>query len=164
MLNKFAVAFLDRDGALIFEPPDTQQVNGVEQLRILPGVVEGLQQLLLHDYRLVIVTNQDGLGTPSNPTDNFETVQAELFRRLLEEGIGFYEVFVCPHLKTDNCMCRKPRIGLIRAFLREEEIDYGKSLMVGDRDTDGLFANNIGPTGIRFFKMTTNGSFPKIPF
>jgi len=159
-MKKIKVAFLDRDGALIFEPPDTQQVNGVEQLQILPGVVEGLQGLQGKGFKLVMVTNQDGLGTPSNPANNFETVQEELFDRLYLKEIEFYRVFVCPHLPSDSCQCRKPKLGMVIDFLvAEEGIDREKSLMIGDRETDRQFAKNLG---VKFYRMETNGRFPKI--
>jgi len=154
------VAFIDRDGALIHEPQDTFQVDTVGQLQILPGVVKGLQGLIRYGYRLVMVTNQDGLGSPANPLVNFETVQAELLRRLHVQGIDFHRIFVCPHFPEEKCRCRKPQITLVQDFIMNEgPLDFGKSLMVGDRDTDGEFAKRIG---IRFFKMDTNGLFPDI--
>lgn len=153
------VAFLDRDGALIYEPQDTFQVDSVDQLKILPGVVENLQRLQRLGYQLMMVTNQDGLGTPSNPQENFDTVQNKLFELLQQDGIKFDRVFVCPHFPEDNCLCRKPKKGLVAEFLEEEPIDHDASLMVGDRETDRQFAQNIG---VRFFKTETNGYFPNI--
>lgn len=157
MLEK--IAFLDRDGALIFEPQDTYQVDSVDQLQILPGVAEGLLCLQKLGYCLVMVTNQDGLGTTKNPQENFDAVQNELFARLGVHGIKFERVFVCPHFPEEKCACRKPKTTLVEEFLKEGPIDYEKSLMVGDRETDRQFANNLG---IRFFKMETNGVFPQI--
>ena len=157
------VAFLDRDGALIVEPQGTFQVDTIDQLKILPGVVKNLQHLQRLGYQLVMITNQDGLGTSSNPQKNFDVVQQKLFELLLEKGILFDRVFVCPHFPKDNCLCRKPKIGLVEKFLKEEPIDYDASFMVGDRETDRQFAQNIGNKGIRFFKMETNGCFPDIP-
>lgn len=153
------VAFLDRDGVLIYEPQDTFQVDSVDQLKILPGVVENLQCLQLLGYQLVMVTNQDGLGTSSNPRENFEAVQNKLFELLKQHGIEFDQVFVCPHFPQDNCLCRKPKTGLVVDFLKEWSIDHDASLMVGDRETDRQFAKNIG---VQFLKMETNGHFPDI--
>lgn len=153
------IAFLDRDGALIFEPPVTEQVDSVEQLEILPGVIKNLKRLQELDYLLAMVTNQDGLGTTKNPQENFDAVQNELFVRLGAHGIKFERVFVCPHFPEEKCACRKPKTALVEEFLRESPIDYEKSLMVGDRESDRQFAKNLG---IRFFKMETNGIFPDI--
>ncbi|MFA5386264.1 MAG: histidinol-phosphatase [Candidatus Paceibacterota bacterium] len=153
------VAFLDRDGALIYEPQDTFQVDSVDQLKILPGVVENLQRLQRLGYQLVMVTNQDGLGTSSNPQKNFEAVQNKLFELLQQHGIKLDQVFVCPHFPQDNCLCRKPKTGLVAGSLEEEPIDHDASLMVGDRETDRQFAKNIG---VRFLKMETNGHFPNV--
>ena len=153
------IAFLDRDGALIFEPPVTFQVDSVSQLKILPGVVDGLKRLIDNGYLLVEVTNQDGLGTPKNLLVNFETVQAELLQRLHRHGIDFHRIFVCPHFPEEKCVCRKPKKRLVRDFLNEAPVDWNKSLMVGDRETDGKFARRVG---VRFFKMPTNGTFQDI--
>ena len=153
------VAFVDRDGAVVYEPSPTSTVDSVEQLRILPGVIKGLRRLREQGYLLVMVTNQDGLGTRSNPRRNFDAVQERLFELLRQEGIEFYKVFVCPHFPKDKCLCRKPKIGMVVEFLQKEPIDRRRSLMVGDRSTDGEFANNLG---VKFFKMETNGSFPFI--
>jgi imidazoleglycerol-phosphate dehydratase/histidinol-phosphatase len=158
MKKLIKVAFVDRDGTLIFEPPDTFQVNSIKQLKILPDVVENLYHLWRYGYKLILVTNQDGLGTPKNPTDNFYKVQNHFLELLREENIRFYKIFICPHFPEDNCSCRKPKLGLISDFLKTEPIDRKLSLMIGDRKTDEQFAKNIG---IRFINMETNGTFPK---
>lgn len=157
IMKKKKIAFLDRDGALIFEPPVTEQVDGIEQLEILPGVIEGLKNLIKNDYLLVMVTNQDGLGTTSNPLENFGIVQKELFRLFTEQGIEFHKIFACPHFPADNCPCRKPKLGMVEEFLKETPIDLNSSLMIGDRPSDKEFASNLG---ILFFPMETNGKFP----
>ncbi|OGG62481.1 hypothetical protein A3C21_01440 [Candidatus Kaiserbacteria bacterium RIFCSPHIGHO2_02_FULL_59_21] len=152
------VAFLDRDGTLIFEPPVTEQVNGPEQLRILPGVVEGLKKLIAEGFALVMVTNQDGLGSRSYPQKNFDAVQGALFKRLKKEGVQFYRIFICPHFPKEKCACRKPKVGLLKGFLKKASVDRGASIVVGDHDSDEEFAKNIG---IRFYRMETNGAFPR---
>lgn len=152
------IAFLDRDGTLIWEPPETKQVDSLEKLRILPGVVEGLRTLQEDGFELVMVSNQDGIGSPSFPTDAFEAPQQEFLSQLERESITFRSIFVCPHKAAENCACRKPKTGLVNAFLREESIDLSSSLMIGDRDTDRTFAESIG---VRFISMETNGRFPR---
>ena len=153
------IAFIDRDGAMIYEPRDTFQIDSLEKLSILPNVIEGLKRIQNDGYKLVMVTNQDGLGTPSFSTTNFETVQKALLVSLKEQGVTFYRVFVCPHTQEDNCACRKPKTGLLDEFLKAEPIDTGKSFVVGDRESDMELAKNLG---IRSYRMKTNGCFPRI--
>ncbi|MBU1934511.1 bifunctional histidinol-phosphatase/imidazoleglycerol-phosphate dehydratase HisB [Patescibacteria group bacterium] len=153
------IAFLDRDGVLIYEPPDTKQIDSVDKLQILPGAVSQLKSFILEGYKLVMVSNQNGIGTPSFPQKNFDAPQNELLNRLKKEGIEFEGIFICPHFSEDNCNCRKPKTGLVNDFLKNNEIDFNKSFMVGDRNTDMEFAKNIG---IRAYLVKTNSSFPRI--
>lgn len=152
------IAFLDRDGTLIWEPPETQQIDSLEKLKILPGVFDGLRELKDEGFDLVMVSNQNGIGTPRFPTESFEGPQTEFLRQLKEQGISFAEVFVCPHMPDDGCACRKPKTGLVEQFLSQQSIDRSASLMIGDRDTDEEFARAIGVQAIR---MQTNGRFPR---
>jgi len=147
-------AFIDRDGTAIFEPQDSFQVNSVRELCILPGVTETLRELIRDGFELVMVTNQDGLGTPSNPLPAFNAVQRELIKRLKQQGVSFSRIEICPHLPDDGCPCRKPKTGLIQTLLDLDSIDTDASLMVGDRDSDRAFAENLG---ITFVPMKTNG-------
>ena len=158
MKEELKVAFLDRDGTLVFEPQDTFQV-GPGSAKILPGVVEGLKTLRSEGYQLVMVTNQDGLGTKSYPRKDFDAVQKKLFDQLKSEDVEFANVFVCPHFEKAKCACRKPKDGLVKDFLKKNKIDKSASFMIGDRQTDAQFAKNIG---VRFIEMKTNGSFPRI--
>lgn len=153
------IAFLDRDGTLIFEPFDTKQIDLVEKLKILPGVVEGLKRLQEEGYRLVMISNQDGRGTSSFPEEDFQRPQKRFLEALRKEGIEFYRILICPHLPEDNCACRKPRTGLVDEFMRQEEVDLDRSIMVGDREADMEFARNLGAWGVQ---MLTNGTFPRL--
>jgi len=152
------VAFLDRDGTLLWEPPVTERIDSLAELRLLPNVPESLAALQAHGYALVIVSNQDGLGGPSYPRSIFDTVQAEFLRRLAEKNISISEVFVCPHVLADDCPCRKPRTGLVEEYVRCEQVDLAHSLMIGDRQSDAEFADNLG---VRFIRMETNWRFPR---
>ena len=152
------MAFLDRDGTLIWEPPETKQVDSLEKLRILSHVGSGLRTLREEGFSLVLVSNQDGLGTDSFPEEHFREAQEELERRLARENIAFDHVLVCPHQPQDGCSCRKPQTGLVQPLLESCEVDLGNSLMVGDRDSDAEFARRLG---VSFVKMTTNESFPR---
>ena len=151
-------AFIDRDGTLIFEPQDTFQVNGLEQLQILDGVVLGLKSLVNRGFKLVMVTNQDGLGTSSNPQDNFDLIQKTLLEKFAENGIVFERIFVCPHFSSEDCSCRKPKTGLVDYLLKSVDIDLKNSIMIGDRDSDKKFAENLG---IKYIPTPVNGPFPK---
>lgn len=149
-------AFLDRDGTLIFEPQDTFQIDSIEKLKILDGVIRGLKELIRQGYELIMITNQDGLGTSSFPQANFEAPQKKMLSIFEENDIRFKKIFVCPHLSSQNCGCRKPKIGLVKKFLRNNQIDKNKSFVYGDRASDKLFAKNIG---VKFISMQTNGNF-----
>lgn len=149
-------AFIDRDGTLIYEPPDTFQVNSVNELRILPGVIPGLRKLRKNGYRLIMITNQDGLGSADNPKDSFMKVQNALLSRLRANGIRFEKILICPHVPEDACACRKPNTGLVTRMLSDNRIDKKTSFICGDRQSDKGFAYN---TGISFCPMKTNGNF-----
>ena len=142
------VVFVDRDGTLIEEPPD-EQVDSVAKIRLMPGVIAALQSLRQAGFALVMVTNQDGLGTASLPLEAFDTAQQFVLDLFHSQGIDFEAVFVCPHFKTDQCGCRKPKTGLVDAFFAANAVDRGRSYMVGDRETDLQFASNLSITGLR---------------
>ena len=147
------VLFVDRDGTIVAEPPD-EQVDRLEKVRLLPGVVPALLAIQHSGYRLVMVTNQDGLGTPSFPERDFKVVQDFILELFSSQGVHFEAVFVCPHFARDDCQCRKPRVGLLRAWLAMNALDPATSAVVGDRDTDLEFARNLG---IRGLKVRPNG-------
>jgi imidazoleglycerol-phosphate dehydratase/histidinol-phosphatase len=143
-----AVLFVDRDGTLVEEPPD-EQIDSLEKVRFMPGVFSALTDLTRHGYRLVLVTNQDGLGTPSFPRAAFEQVQQFILQAFRSQGIEFDPICVCPHLQADGCSCRKPNTGLVDEYLRTTAVDLASSAVVGDRDTDLKFAANLGVRGVR---------------
>jgi imidazoleglycerol-phosphate dehydratase / histidinol-phosphatase len=142
------VLFLDRDGTLNEEPPD-EQVDSLEKIRLLPGVIPALLELKRAGFAFVMVTNQDGLGTPSLPRDTFERAHRFILDLFSSQGIEFEAVFICPHFKHENCQCRKPSLGLVRDFVSANPIDTAHSYMIGDRDTDLEFAKNLGVEGLR---------------
>ncbi len=154
--SKRKYAFLDRDGCLIFEPQDTYQIDSLNKLKILEGVIAGLQELKKRGYALIMISNQDGLGTSSFPQNSFDTPQEKMLNIFRDKGVIFDQIFICPHLPNDGCNCRKPKTGLVDEFLRNANIDKSLSFVCGDRDSDRQFAKNIG---IRFFRIETNGNF-----
>lgn len=143
------VLFIDRDGTLIEEPPDNQ-VDSIAKVRFLPGVFAALAQLRGR-FRFVMVSNQDGLGTDSFPHERFEAAQQFVLETFASQDIHFEAVFVCPHLGSEGCECRKPRTGLVQDFLRSG-VDLSASAMIGDRETDLEFARNLGVRGLRVRK------------
>jgi imidazoleglycerol-phosphate dehydratase/histidinol-phosphatase len=142
------VLFIDRDGTLIVEPPD-QQIDSLQKLALLPGVIPALLKLRDAGFVFVLVSNQDGLGTPSFPRETFEEPHNFLRALLASQGIEFERELICPHFAADNCACRKPKTGLLDEYLRTESIDKAASYVIGDRETDLQLARNIGVTGLR---------------
>jgi imidazoleglycerol-phosphate dehydratase/histidinol-phosphatase len=142
------VLFIDHDGTLVEEPPDFQ-VDSLAKIRFMPGVFAALNELSGAGYRLVIVSNQDGLGTPSHPSAAFEEAHRFILDAFASQGVRFEKVFICPHRLGDGCECRKPRTGLLREFLRDANVDLGASAVIGDRDTDLELARNIGTRGLK---------------
>lgn len=141
------ILFIDRDGTLIVEPDDFQ-VDAVEKVRLVDDVIPALLELARHGFRFVMVSNQDGLGTPSFPQEQFDAPHALTMSLFTSQGIVFDEVFICPHLPEDSCDCRKPRTGLLTRYLAANTIDLASSAVIGDRATDMELAERIGVQGI----------------
>lgn len=142
------ILFVDRDGTLIAEPPD-EQIDRFEKFQLLPGVISALKRLVGAGYELVMVSNQDGLGTDSFPQADFEGPQRLLLDVLASEGITFREVLIDPHFPGDGAPTRKPEIGMVRHYLRSGVIDTDASAVIGDRQTDLDLAANMGIAGHR---------------
>jgi imidazoleglycerol-phosphate dehydratase/histidinol-phosphatase len=156
------VLFVDRDGTLIEEPSD-EQVDSLEKIRFLPGVFAALTELQAAGFRLAMVTNQDGLGTDSFPTEHFELPQRFILDAFASQGITFDAIFICPHKKSDGCDCRKPSTKLVDQWMREKGVDLRQSAMIGDRQTDLDFANNLGIRGLKVLaRGETAYSWPAI--
>ncbi|MBS0374854.1 MAG: bifunctional histidinol-phosphatase/imidazoleglycerol-phosphate dehydratase HisB [Proteobacteria bacterium] len=140
--------FIDRDGTLVEEPAD-QQVDRLDKIRLLPGVIPALLALARDGYRLVMVTNQDGLGTPSLPEAAFRESHDFILRLLASQGITFDAVLICPHRPEQGCDCRKPRTRLVTEYLAGRPLDPARSAVIGDRATDLELAANLGLPGLR---------------
>ncbi len=137
------ILFLDRDGTLIDEPEDNQ-VDQLQKLALKKNVIPALLKLQQAGYSLIMISNQDGLGTSNFPRENFLLPQNMLLNIFSSQGIYFKDILICPHIPTDYCDCRKPKIGLLIDYLKNNKIDFIKSYVIGDRETDVEFAKNIG--------------------
>jgi len=142
------VAFVDRDGTLVEEPAD-EQVDLLEKIRFMPDVFASVKRLQAAGFRLVMVTNQDGLGGASLPQEKFDLAHQFILDAFSSQGIEFDAVFICPHFVRDACECRKPKTALVAGYVRDHAVDLAASCMIGDRDTDLVFADNLGVRGLR---------------
>ncbi len=146
--RKRRILFVDRDGTLIREPAD-EQVDSLDKLELVPGVIPALLELLDAGYELVIVSNQDGLGTDSFPTPDYEIPQQKMMDIFSSQGIHFADVLIDPHFEHENAPTRKPGIGLVLDYLKSGELDLEDSWVIGDRETDLQLAENMGIGGLR---------------
>ena len=142
------ILFVDRDGCLIEEPAD-EQIDSYEKLALLPGVIAALQRFVASGYELVMVTNQDGLGTDRFPEAHFTGPHELLMRILSSQGIRFREVLIDRSFPHEGLDTRKPGVGMMRGWLADDGWSRAASLMVGDRETDLCFAANLGVRGFR---------------
>ena len=140
--------FIDRDGTLIVEPED-KQIDSVDKLQFMPGVFTALERLQSAGYVLILVSNQDGLGTESFPQADFEAPQELMLKVFLSQGTEFESILICPHFAEDNCSCRKPEIGLLTDVLLRQDMDKENSYVLGDRETDLQMAERLGCHGVR---------------
>jgi imidazoleglycerol-phosphate dehydratase / histidinol-phosphatase len=147
-VDRALLLFIDRDGTLVEEPPD-EQVDALDKVRLLPGVIPALGQLVDAGYRLVLVSNQDGRGTESFPEADFRRAHDFILDLFASQGIRFEAEFICPHFPDDGCACRKPATGLLTGWIAANPPDLDRSFVIGDRDTDLQFAENLGLVGIK---------------
>ncbi len=148
--------FIDRDGTLILEPVEDKQVDKFEKLEFEPYVISSLAKLQKAGYKLVMVTNQDGLGTASLPYENFIGPHQLMLNIFASEGIKFEEVLICPHHPHENCECRKPKTKLVTKYLTSGILDKENSYVIGDRATDMELATNMGIGGLQYNPQTNN--------
>ena len=142
------VLFIDRDGTLVIEPPVDLQLDSLEKLEFYPGVFQWLSRIVRElDYEIVMVTNQDGLGTSSFPEETFWPAQNKILEAFTNEGVDFDEICIDKSFPEDNAPTRKPRTGLLNKYL------YGNycledSFVIGDRASDIELAKNLNAQGI----------------
>ena len=142
---KKKILFIDRDGTIVIEPPVDYQLDAFEKLEFYPKAIRNLyfiRQKL--DFEFAMVTNQDGLGTPSFPEDTFWPVHNLVLNTLRNEGVTFDEIFIDRSFPEDNAPTRKPRTGMLTRYLNNEDYDLAGSFVIGDRATDVELAKNLG--------------------
>ena len=143
------VLFIDRDGTLAIEPPVDYQLDSLEKLEFYPKVFQYLSKIATElEYELVMVTNQDGLGTESFPEDTFWPAQNKLIQAFENEGVVFSEVVIDKTFPHENAPTRKPRTGLLKKYIDSENYDLENSFVIGDRLTDVELAKNLGAKAI----------------
>lgn len=138
------ILFIDRDGTLVCEPED-EQVDAFEKLKFVDGVFRNLSFIRQHlDFRFVMVSNQDGLGTPSFPEETFWPVHNFILQSLKGEGIVFDDYKIDTHFPNDMSPMRKPNVGMLTEYIDNPEYDIPNSYVIGDRETDRQLAKNLG--------------------
>jgi imidazoleglycerol-phosphate dehydratase/histidinol-phosphatase len=139
------VLFIDRDGTLIKEVPPTYQIDRFEKLTFYPGLFQHLSRIAKEfNFELAMVSNQDGLGTDSFPLEDFSPIQDHILKTLEGEGIIFDELYIDPSMPEENSANRKPGIGMLGKYLKNENYDLAGSYVIGDRLTDLQLAKNLG--------------------
>lgn len=142
------VLFIDRDGTLVIEPPVDYQLDSLEKLEFYPGAFRWLSRIAEElDFELVMVTNQDGLGTSSFPEETFWPAQNKVVKAFENEGVCFKEVLIDKSFPADNASTRKPKTGMLTSYMNGS-YDLKNSFVIGDRLTDIELADNLGAKGI----------------
>ncbi len=142
------ILFIDRDGTLIIEP-QSGNIDSWDKLEFLPHVFKYMNLIAAEfDYELVIVSNQDGLGTDYFPYEHFQPIQDFIMKAFSNEDVNFAAVYIDGSFKEDKSPNRKPRIGMVKQYLNNPDYDIENSFVIGDRITDVQMAKNLGCKGI----------------
>lgn len=149
------IIFIDRDGTLV-DPPSDQRVDSPDKLKLFPDTITALRLLAAHGYSIVIVTNQTGITEGRFTLEVYKQINKRLMELLAPSGIKVLKIYTCPHLKTDNCLCRKPRPKMVSDAVNEFNIDLSSAYMVGDRQDDVDLGRNAGVKTI----LVETGPFP----
>jgi len=152
------ILFIDRDGTILIEPPTDYQIDSLSKFKFVPGVISALKEIVSKtNYKLVLVSNQDGLGTERFPVSDYQPLQDLMLRVLESEGIVFENIYIDKSFPEEESPNRKPGIGMLSSYLNEY-LDYNNSYVIGDRIGDMQLAKNIGVKGI----LLIGGNFTKM--
>jgi len=150
------ILFIDRDGTLVEEPKIDKQLDSFSKLKFIPGLFKYLNKIATElDYQLVMVTNQDGLGTSSFPEETFWPVQDFIIESLKNENIIFFKVHIDKSFEKDKSLYRKPNIGMLKEYVNNG-IDIKNSFVIGDRYSDMKLAENLNCSGLLFGDLDSN--------
>jgi len=152
------ILFIDRDGTLVEEPHDNQ-VDDLAKIRLCPNVIPSLIALKNAGFYLVMVSNQDGLGTSRFSQADFQRCHDFILALFASQGIVFQDILICPHTANDDCLCRKPKTGLLDDFLKQHAMNASRSWVIGDRDSDRLLAEAIG---VAFLPISKTHSWQQV--
>ncbi len=140
--------FIDRDGTLIESPPPGGQIDSFSKFHFYPYIITWMHEIAKLDFKLVMVSNQNGLGTDMFPEKDFWPVQNFMMETFANEGVIFSEVILDSSLPAEESPLRKPRTGRMKKYLEDPNADIANSFVIGDRLTDMQFARNLGCKGI----------------
>lgn len=159
---KKRVLFIDRDGTIINEPPIDFQVDSLEKLSFYPGAITALSKIKnLSSFELVMVTNQDGLGTTSFPEDTFWSAHNKMLQTLEGEGVTFNDILIDRSFEHENLPTRKPGTAMLQKYF-SDEYNLKESYVIGDRATDIILAKNLGAKGIWLTDLPAGEQHQKI--
>ncbi|HEX4049618.1 MAG TPA: HAD family hydrolase [Steroidobacteraceae bacterium] len=152
------VVLMDRDGTLVVDRDYLADPAGLE---FLPGAVEALRRLHERGYRIVIISNQSGVGRGLFSLERLREINARLAQMVREAGAALAGIYCCPHRPDENCVCRKPNVELVRQAAQELHFDPAAAVMIGDRDSDIELGRRLGATTIR---LVPGPASPGTPF
>jgi imidazoleglycerol-phosphate dehydratase/histidinol-phosphatase len=142
------ILFIDRDGTLIKEPDDFQ-IDSLEKFQLVEHAISALLKLKAYGYQFVMVSNQDGLGSESFPEHDFWPSQNLLLQILSSQGIVFSDILIDRSFEHEHKATRKPNVGMLVNYLKDSDILWSQSAVIGDRDTDLQLAENLGCIGFK---------------
>jgi imidazoleglycerol-phosphate dehydratase/histidinol-phosphatase len=142
------ILFIDRDGTLIIEP-SSGNIDSWDKLQFYPHVFKYMNLIATEfDYELIMVSNQDGLGTSFFPYEDFQPIHDFIIKAFENEDVYFSSVYIDGSFKEDKSPNRKPRIGMVKQYMNNADYDLENSFVIGDRITDVQFAKNLGCKGL----------------